>query len=53
MNVSNAVFAALAGFLTVFAAQVLGTAPNPIAQAWGWVLVVAFASAMVYMMRSE
>lgn len=53
MKISNVFFAAVSGFLTVFAAQVLGTAPNPIAQVWGWVLVVAFASAMVYMMRAE
>lgn len=51
MKALNLVFSALAGFLMVFFAHVLLTAPNPIAQAWGVVAVVLCASGMVYLAR--
>ena len=53
MKVSNAAMAALSAFLMVFCAQVFLMAPNPIAQAWGFVLVVLFAFGLVYFMRCE
>ena len=53
MTISNAAFAALAGFLMVFFAQVFCTAPSAIAQAWGWVLVVLCATGMVYFMQDN
>lgn len=51
MKALNLVFSALAAFLMVFFAHMLIMAPNPIAQAWGVVAVVACAFCMVYLAR--
>ena len=51
MKVLNLAFSGLAAFLMVFLAHELLLAPNPIAQAWGFVAVVLCAFAMLYMAR--